>query len=156
MNVEILKLSVSDADKFDELVDVYADVFEMGDFQKPSVEYLHKLLGLEWIIIFAAVENNKVIGGLTAYILPSPYFQSAEVYLYDLAVKTTYQRQGTGTKLMQAIKDYCETLGIKEIFLQADYVDPHAVSFYNRIGGKREDVIHFSFPLKSSIIARKL
>lgn len=152
MNTEIIRLGFSDSDKFSELVDVYEEVFEMENFKKPPVNYLEKLLAYESVLIFAATDKDKVIGGLTAYVLPSPYFQSAEVYVYDLAVKTEYQRRGIGTKLMQAIKDYCGNLGMKEVFLQADYIDQHAVDFYTKIGGVREDVIHFSFALKSNTI----
>lgn len=149
MNVKIVKLNATDAALFSSLVDVYADVFEMEAFAKPPDEYLGKLLANDSMIVFAALLDDEVIGGLTAYILPSPYAETAEVYVYDLAVATDYQRSGVGTILMRGIRDYCAALGVREVFLQADYVDQHAVDFYHKLGGAREDVIHFSFALES-------
>jgi aminoglycoside 3-N-acetyltransferase I len=150
MNAEIRKLEPAGAEKFSELIDVYADVFEMDAFVKPPLDYLRALLEKEFVIVFVATLENAVIGGLTAYVLPSPYFESAEVYVYDLAVATEYQRQGVGAKLMRGIREHCAASGMKEVFLQADYEDEHAVDFYRKIGGAREDVIHFSFALESS------
>lgn len=148
MKVKIYKLESSDAEKFSRLVDAYEDAFEMEKFEKPSAEYYEQMLSKESVIVFAAEKNNEIIGGLTAHILYSNYSEAAEVYIYDLAVKTEFQRQGIGTKLMTAIKEYCEEINVSEVFLQADKIDEHAVKFYNKIGGRPEDeIIHFSFPI---------
>lgn len=149
MNVEIVKLSAADADKFSRIVDVFAEVFEMDAFVKPPIEYFGKLLAKDSMIVFAALLNDEVIGGLTAFVLPSPYAETAEVYVYDLAVAPVYQRKGVGAMLMRGVREYSASLGAREVFLQADYVDRHAVDFYHKIGGAREDVIHFSFASES-------
>ena len=149
VKVKIIKLISEDAEKLSDLVDIYEDVFEMKNFKKPSLKHFEQMLSKDSVIILVAEKDEQIIGGLTAYVLNSTYFESADVYVYDLAVKTTFQRQGIGTKLMKGIEDYCRELGFYEIFLQADKIDKHAVDFYTKLGGLPEDdVIHFSFPLK--------
>lgn len=147
MSIIYKKLGNQDIDHLNGLIKLYDDVFEMSDHTVLSSGYLQNLLLNESIIFFTAILDNLVIGGLTAHILPSTYFQSSEVYIYDLAVKTQYQREGIGRKLIETLKEYCITLGMKEIFVQADLEDQHAIDFYKAIGGRAESVVHFSYDL---------
>jgi aminoglycoside 3-N-acetyltransferase I len=146
MDVQTLKLKASDADKFAQLIDLYEDVFEMEDFRKPPAEYLRRLLENDALIVFVALAGETVIGGLTAHALPSVYFQAAEIYVYDLAVKREFQRRGVGTKLMASVRKYGAETGMKELFIEAEKSDAHAVDFYKKIGGAPLAVVHFSFP----------
>jgi ribosomal protein S18 acetylase RimI-like enzyme len=146
-NVTFRKLSYEDLPVLTALIKVYEEVFEMKDFRMPSAGHLQSLLEKEHIIFFVALSGSQVIGGLTAYVLPSVYFESSEVYVYDLAVKTEYQRKGAGRTLIDELKTYCRNLGSKEIFVQADLEDQHAIDFYRATGGISEDVIHFSYGL---------
>jgi ribosomal protein S18 acetylase RimI-like enzyme len=79
--------------------------------------------------------------------MPSVYYPASEVYIYDLAVESAWQRKGIGRNLIAALKDYCKGLGCKYIFVQADLVDQHAIDFYRSTGGKQEDVVHFDYEL---------
>lgn len=119
----------------------------MKDFQVPDELYLQSLLENCRFMVYVIRRNDETVGGLTAYILPSYYFKSSEVYVYDLAITTRLQRQGLGTKLMSALKDDCKARGFKEVFVQADLADNHALEFYRRIGGNAESVVHFNYPI---------
>ncbi len=145
--LEILKVSIDDVNLFKELLAVFEEVFEMVNFKIPDDEYLSRLIKNPMFMIYVARLDKKVIGGLTAYILPSYYFKSAEVYVYDLAIKSKHQRKGFGKQLMFLLKKDCKAMGFKEVFVQADLVDTHAVDFYRATGGTPESVIHFYYPL---------
>jgi aminoglycoside 3-N-acetyltransferase I len=149
MNVPIVcqKLEFDDLTFLKALISVYEEVFETGNFSMPSDRYLQGLLQREGLIFFAAILEGKVIGGLTAHVLPSVYFESAEVYVYDLAVQAGYQRKGIGRNLMASLGKYCGEQGYREIFVQADLVDQHALDFYQATGGQAERVVHFSYAL---------
>jgi aminoglycoside 3-N-acetyltransferase I len=147
MDVHIKKLSTGDLDQFTALINVFEEVFEMENFLAPDQDYLENLLKNQNFMVYVAVFDERVIGGLTAYVLPSYYFQSSEVYIYDLAVDTPFQRKGTGRKLIDAIKADCQALGLREVFIQAEKIDQHAVDFYHATGGKSADVVHFSYRL---------
>jgi ribosomal protein S18 acetylase RimI-like enzyme len=148
INAEFYKLTVDDADTLVKQIRLYEEVFEMADFEMPPVDYLQDLLAKEQVFFFVAVLGGaEVIGGLTAYVLPSVYFAASEIYIYDLAVKAEHQRKGIGTRLINELKTYCAPLGHKEIFVQADLEDQHALDFYRATGGSPESVVHFSYAL---------
>jgi aminoglycoside 3-N-acetyltransferase I len=101
------------------------------------------------MLFLVATRKGKVVGSLTAFTLPSVYYPASELYIYDFAVRPACQRQGIGTAMLKELRDHCTRSGIKEIFVQADRPDHHAIEFYQKNGGTPEDVIHFSFDVPS-------
>ncbi|MGV3507882.1 MAG: GNAT family N-acetyltransferase [Sphingobacteriaceae bacterium] len=148
MNYEITKLGAQHLNRFQELIYVFEDVFEMENFKMPSNNHLQLLLNSSHFMAFVAISNNQVVGGLTAYMLQQYYSTSPLVYVYDLAVKTDLQRQGIGKALMLAINNHCQEIGVEEVFVQADEADGYALDFYKSTGGTPEKVVHFCYPLK--------
>ncbi|HTG56772.1 MAG TPA: GNAT family N-acetyltransferase [Niabella sp.] len=148
MDIKYYKLAQSDTRYLYELIQVYERVFEMKNFQMPAEAYLAQLLKNDQIIFYVALSEDKhVIGGLTAYVMPSVYYAAPEVYIYDLAVEQHCQRKGVGKGLIGALQRYCKSLGCKYIFVQADLEDQHAIDFYRATGGLQEDVVHFDYVL---------
>lgn len=145
------KLATADVKILIQLIEVYEEVFEMKNFRLPGTAYLQSLLAKEHMIFYVALSDGLVVGGLTAHTLPSVYFGSDEIYIYDLAVKTEYQRKGIGRTLVAELKHYCKNLGKKEVFVQADLADEHAIDFYKATGGLPENVIHFSYNLQEDV-----
>lgn len=145
MEILFKKLSTTDVADLNQLIHVYAAAFEMGDIELPSSEYLETLLKKEHLIFLTVIFENKVIGGLTAYILFSVYEEKTEIYIYDIGIAPEYQRQGIGAKLLDKLKDYCKAAGHKNIFVQADVEDTHALDFYRKTGGREADVRHFNY-----------
>jgi aminoglycoside 3-N-acetyltransferase I len=146
--IKYLHLNVNNLEEILKLIKLYENVFKMEPFKYPSDSYLVNMLKNDNIIIVVAKYEEEIIGGLTAHILPSTYFESNEVYVYDLAVHHDFQRIGIGTRLIEELKKITCIKGDKEIFLQADIGDEYAIDFYKKIGGIPEDVIHFSFACK--------
>jgi aminoglycoside 3-N-acetyltransferase I len=151
MDVTIRKLNATDYALLTELLSVYKEAFELTNQTWPEGPYLRQILDNPAITFMAAIHQQRVVGGLTAYTLPSVYRPASELYLYDLAVLPRCQRDGVGTSLLRQLIEDCRGKGIKEIFVQADIPDEHAIRFYRKNGGISEDVIHFSFPIQSHL-----
>ncbi|MDB5119852.1 MAG: acetyltransferase, family [Sphingobacteriales bacterium] len=147
MNIEIKKLGSQSVDEFKELIRVFENVFEMESLQMPDEAYLRQLLKKQDFFVFAAFSDDMVVGGLTSYTLHQYYSKLPLVYIYDLAVKTKFQRQGIGKMLILGITNYCKNMDVEEVFVQADEEDGHAIEFYHSTGATAEKVIHFSYPL---------
>lgn len=146
--MQIKRLEQSELKEFIELIKVFEEVFEMENLEIPNDNHLQKLLSRDDFFVFAAIENEKVVGGLTSYVLEQYYSTRKLAYVFDLAVKTEFQRQGIGTKLMSAIVNYCREKGFEEVFVQADKVDDYALEFYRSTGiTVEEDVSHFYYVL---------
>ena len=155
MTVEIKRLETHETDRFLGLVRLFEEVFEMEDFTLPSPGYLQKLLEREELVVFVALSEGSVIGGLTAYILQRYYSENPLAYIYDLAVKAEFQRQGIGKQLVSAIMVYGQEVGWEEIFVQADNADQHALNFYRATGGNAEEVVHFTYSLPAGRVTGK-
>lgn len=147
IDVQIKKIDAADIASFKELIHVFEEVFEMENFNLPTEDYLKQVLADKGFLAFVAILDNHVIGGLTAYILKQYYRELPLVYIYDLAVKAVYQRKGVGRQLISGITNYSKTMGVEEIFVQAEEADKHALDFYQTTGGIAEKVVHFSYPL---------
>ncbi len=146
--MEIKLLETHDVPLFTALIYLFEKEFEMRDFQIPNQEHLSKLLQNEDFKVFVAIEDGQVVGGITLYVLAQYYSIRPQAYIYDLAVASTSQRKGIGTKLVEAVLAFGKNHNFEEVYVQADRVDDHAVAFYNSIpGALEEDVIHFSYRL---------
>jgi aminoglycoside 3-N-acetyltransferase I len=132
-----------------ELITVFEKVFEMPAFVLPDRQHLKKLLEKENFVAIVAKENQKIIGGLTVYILEQYYSTKPLAYVYDLAVLNAFQRKGVGKELMEFVTKLCQEKGFEEVFVQAERVDEYAADFYRKTKPtKEDDVIHFSYTLK--------
>jgi aminoglycoside 3-N-acetyltransferase I len=156
MHVEIKKLGPQDLSAFQELIRLFEDVFEMKNFQLPPAHHLQTLLAKDSFLVFVALLNNQVVGGLTAYTLTQYYSEKPLAYIYDLAVQTDLQRQGIGKMLISSITNYCRQMGMEEVFVQADAVDDYAVKFYESTGATPEKVFHFYYPLQPENSGKEL
>ncbi|HEY5408144.1 MAG TPA: GNAT family N-acetyltransferase [Ginsengibacter sp.] len=145
MNIKIEKLNHHDIQKFTELINVFEAVFKMNHFKIPDEIYLQELLRKDDFFVFVALQNNKVIGGLTSYIMQQYYSKLPLVYIYDLAIKTEFQRQGIGKMLITVNNSYCKSIGIEEVMVDADEVDDYAIKFYQSTGAIGKKVLHFDY-----------
>lgn len=129
-----------------QLISVFEEVFEKEPYQRPGPAHLDKLIQQENFFAIIAKMGNKIIGGMTLYVLDQYYSEKTLAYLYDLAVLTAYQRQGVGQQLVAFTKDYCKQKGFEEIFVQADKEDDHAIAFYRSTQPAKEaEVVHFTY-----------
>lgn len=145
MKYKALHLQSGDINLFRELIKMFAEAFEQPGVENVPDAYLAQLLNNHNFIAYAALLNNTVIGGLTAYILPQYYGQYAEAYIYDIAVKSDFRGKGTGKMLLKALADFCRQNDIKTMFTEAHKSDRDAVKFYRSAGGEEEKVAHFNF-----------
>ena len=142
---QIKRLTNKDLPAFISLINLFNTVFEEENPTIGSEANSLRLLADNRFVVLIALIEKAVAGGLTAYELPLYYSDSSEIFLYDLAVKSEYQRMGIGKALLQSLKEYCSEKGIKEFFVMAHAEDEHAVEFYHATGGQSEKVVNFLY-----------
>lgn len=115
----------------------------------PSEAYLGNVLRDKNCIALVAVgEDDVVVGGLVAYVLPKIDQERSEIYLYDLAVASEYRRQGIATQLIETLKEIGRGVGAYVIFVQADNVDEEALALYTKLSASKEtDITHFDIAI---------
>lgn len=145
--VEYRKLAIGDESSFSKLVLLFNKEFESPDLNYVNDKNIRRLIAKPDFICFVAFIGDEVVGGLTGYELLMYDQKGSSMYLYDLAVDKNYQRRGIGSNLVGELMDYCRSKDIKDLFVQADVEDQHAVEFYNKIGGDDSETVQFSFHL---------
>ena len=133
-----------------ELNELYAEVFaeeEIYSGHKPSDLYLKKHLSKDGIIVCTAMSGERVVGGLTAYVMDKLEQETCEIYIYDLAVDGRFRRQKMDTNLLGFLLEEAKRRNASAVFIQADQEDTPAVALYESMG-EREEVYHFDIYLK--------
>lgn len=151
---KFLQLGASDIECFEAMMTVFGEAFGAVDQycnHRPSRSYIANLLTDQYFIAIAAIEQGKVVGGLTAYELKKFEQERSEIYIYDLAVALPYRRQGIATQLIASLQPIAASRGAHVIFVQADYEDPPAIALYETLG-VREEVLHFDISVSRSIL----
>jgi aminoglycoside 3-N-acetyltransferase I len=148
MSFHIQRLQSSDLPLFTSLIRLFEAVFEMKDFSLPSEAHLQQLLAKPDFFVFVAIQEGRVVGGLTSYLLHQYYATAPLVYIYDLAVATEYQYRGIGKELIASNNRYAKEIGAETVMVQADIADDYALTFYRATGATGQEVIHFEYPLK--------
>jgi aminoglycoside 3-N-acetyltransferase I len=127
------------------LLSMFGEAFHEVDTYnaaQPGTSYLEHLLRSDTFIAIGALYGDEVIGGMAAYVLPKFEQERSEIYIYDLAVKEAYRRQGIATSMIGALRHIAALRGAHVIFVQADRDDAPAIALYSKLG-IRENVIHF-------------
>jgi aminoglycoside 3-N-acetyltransferase I len=134
MDAQIVRLT-SEVEKLEAINKLFAEVFEdEANYQSklPSPEYLAAWLKDEKNIALAAEIDGEVVGGLVAFTLQKFEQERTEIYIYDLAVSTAFQRRGIGRSLVNAVCKLAKQMGSSAVFVQADEGD-EAIKFYESL-----------------------
>jgi aminoglycoside 3-N-acetyltransferase I len=148
-NVRIAQITADDLPLMHALLSVFGEAFDdVGTYgaRRPDDAYLQRLLGSDSFIALAALKDDRVVGGLAAYVLHKFEQARSEIYIYDLAVAEAHRRQGISTALIGELQTIAKARGAYVIFVQADYGDEPAIALYTKLG-TREDVMHFDIPV---------
>lgn len=135
MEYSIHRLNAEDIDTIVELNHLFGDVFEDNDNYVediPSNTYLASFLSSDNHVVLVSKNDEKVVGGLVAYVLTKFEKERKELYIYDLAVSRDFQRKGIGRALIEELKVVARNMDAYVIFVQADEGDD-AVKFYESL-----------------------
>ena len=147
----IRKLTPADVALVRELNVMFGEAFgepDTYDAEPPSEQYLRDVLTKDHVIVLVALAQDRVVGGLVAYVLDKFERARREVYIYDLAVAAPYRRRRIATSLIEHLREIATTLEAWVIYVQADYGDDPAIALYQKLG-VREEVLHFDIAVRT-------
>jgi len=142
--MRVRRLGAGERDVARRLFALMAEVFGEGG-EPLSDAYVDRLLGREDFWAVAAFEDDDPVGGLTAHTLPMTRSESAEIFIFDIAVHADHQRRGVGRQLVTLLREEAAREGIETVFVPADDEDEHALDFYRALGGVPSPVTIFTF-----------
>lgn len=143
--MEIKRLGKHDISDFRNLIEIFKDVFE-NEEQIPDNNRLGNLLSNTDFMVFVVKLNDKVVGGLTIYVLHRYYSVKPIAYIYDVGISPNHQRQGFGKALIAEVCKICKENGFEDAYVEAESDDSDAVSFYRKTKFTNEmNAIHFTY-----------
>lgn len=143
--MEIKKLNHNEIADFRGLIEIFNDVFEQ-DTSTPNTDYLSRILSNADFIVFVVKENDKVVGGLTIYVLHSYYVEKPIAYIYDVGITPSSQGQGFGKALISEVCNFCKLNGFEDAYVEAESDDIDAIGFYRKTNFSNEmNAKHFTY-----------
>lgn len=146
----VKKLNPDGLSQFKSLLDIFQEVFEV-DRVKPADDYLATLLTDPNFMVYVVMEDQKVVGGLTVYVLHSYYTPKPVACIYDVGVRPAYQGRGLGKQLLSEVCSYFAQNGFDHAYVEAEADDLEVVRFYRKTNSSTEmNAVHFTylFPTK--------
>src|SRR5215471_2936299 len=124
--ISVRTLGPSDAALMRAALSMFGEAFhdaETYGAAQPGTAYLERLLASDTFIAIVAVDGDRVVGGVAAYVLPKFERERSEIYIYDLAVAETHRRQRVATAMIAELRRVATARSAYAIFVQADYGD---------------------------------
>lgn len=100
--------------------------------------------------LVVAVDNDVVVGFVSAVVYLHPDKPAPELWINEVGVAPTHQRQGIGKALMQAILEEANRSGCSEAWVLTERENTAAMAMYGSTGGEASspDPVMFTFKLK--------
>ncbi len=120
-------------------IDDLAMVMSMNrDFREGFAEEssLRAFLSYPDCWLFAAILENRIVGFAYGYALQRLNTQRKMLYIHEVGVLDAFQRQGIGTRLMEKLREACETEKYCKMFLICNQNNEEANALYRKAGGE--------------------
>ncbi len=112
----------------------------------PSDAYLLEMLSKDDFHVIVALNDGKLLGGLTGYELPMYKRPVREMFLYEIAVKPEFREKGIAKALIERLKQICKEKGIEEMYVGTSTPNTAAMALYAATGGEQEpDIAWFVY-----------
>ncbi|PSB55575.1 GNAT family N-acetyltransferase [Chamaesiphon polymorphus] len=139
-----ISIEILDRDDLDILKNIDPDVFDDPIDLPRAIEFLadprHHLV--------VAIDNDLVIGFISAVHYVHPDKPVPELWINEVGVAATHQRQGIGKRLMNAVLEIGRDLGCEVAWVLTDRDNTAAMSLYASVGNSAAtDHVMFSFDL---------
>ena len=128
------------------LNNIAEDVFDDPIVESSAQEFLtdprHRLV--------VALDGDLVVGFVSAVIYVHPDKPAPEMWINEIGVAPTHQRQGIGKALMQAILEEAKRSGCREVWVLTDRTNLSAMAMYKSAGGEETlpDSVMFTYKIK--------
>lgn len=83
-------------------------------------------------ILFAIIEEEKMIGFMNIQCFYSVWSHGKVFFLDDFFIEKDFRGKGYGEKALKDLQGYTRKFGIKRIQLMAENTNPRAIEFYRK------------------------
>ena len=125
---------------------VAADVFDAAIDVPAAREFLHDPRHR----LAVAIDGDEVVGFVSAVVYVHPDKPAPELWINEVGVASSHQRQGIARRLLQCTLDEARAAGCREAWVITDRTNHAAMQLYESGGGEASgDHVMFTFRLDS-------
>ena len=95
-----------------------------------------------------AEASGQIVGFLLGRITDSPYGVADAAWLQLIGIDPGYQRQGIGSRLVQAFTERCRQKGVRSVHIMVSWHDWWLLSFLRSLGFARGEMAEFIKPIE--------
>lgn len=150
MSFTIKKLHTSDLHLARQLLEEWWQEDGIMNPATPGENYLKNQLSRDDFHVYVAIENDQVVGGLTANEIPMFDKEENEMFLFEIGVNEEFRRKGIAKALVKELKSLCVKKGIKVIFLGTSQDNLAAKQLYASTGAIVEIIPWYTYELDNS------
>ena len=140
--IEIKLLGPPDSDILNNVAeDVFDDPIVISSAQEFLADPRHRLV--------VALDDNSLVGFVSAVVYLHPDKPTPELWINEIGVAPSHQRQGIGKMLLRKLLDNAKQSGCTEAWVLTDRANLAAMAMYKSAGGVEEapDPTMFTFAL---------
>ena len=144
IKMENLTVSLFERDDIDALVKIEQEEFSIPFKEKDFSD----IYDSEISNVLVAKYNGILVGYVSFTVIID------ECQIINFATKNEFKRQGVGKRVMEALFDHCEKLGVLKYFLEVRESNLGAIALYEKYGFVPVGISknHFSAPRENAIL----
>lgn len=143
--MEIVKATATHTAAIAALFNAYRVWYNQPHDPDGALQFIDERLRNNDSIIYAAVENGKMIGFTQLYPLFSSVKMKKGWLLNDLFVHPDHRNLGAGGALLNAARELGVTTGAGWIMLQTDIINTGAQALYERAGFEKDEMCFYYY-----------
>jgi ribosomal protein S18 acetylase RimI-like enzyme len=131
--MKIIKVGKADVNVINNILVHHIDASDRKE-ALPTFTHLQTLLEDNRSYLFAAVNEDVVLGYALAYRFPSLYASEYLAYLYDIEVSENHRRKGIGTLLIKTVLEHLRRDNVKELWLGTGIENQEGQALFSSTG----------------------
>lgn len=146
--MKIIRVEASQINSVVPLFNAYRQFYGKKSDLKSAHKFLFERLSNNESVLFAAVDDEKIVGFVQLYPLFSSLGMKRVWVLNDLYVTENYRQKGVARKLVGQVHTFAAKSGAGSVVLETAPDNTKAQGLYQKLGYKKNTMEHYWFDLK--------
>ncbi len=109
----------------------FKDSQKINEFNKSKINDIYKYLQEDKVVLFVALDINKIVGYVWGY--PHEFFYEKRMYVNSLVVDEKYSRNGIGRNLLKTLEQYAKENNFMALDLNVSPQNESALHLYEKM-----------------------
>lgn len=132
-----MEINFATTDDIKGILDLQTQIYRVEALPQNANKILADLLNRDFCDVLVAKDNNKAVGSIFVFYLPTPAHGKPYAFLEGLVVDKNYQGRGIGTALINKIIEMARAKNCYKIIFTSGIIRRQFHKFYEKLGFKK-------------------